>query len=475
MENNYPPIAEVIAIGDEITSGAKLDTNSQWLSVQLGSLGIRVLYHSTVGDSLEACTNVFRLAARRASIIVTTGGLGPTADDLTRQALADAIASSLEFNPQAMAHIEAIFKYRNREMPERNRVQAMFPRGSQVIPNPQGTAPGIDLLMHQPVLIAADQAAQRTSSQMTQSLAEDSTEQPARLFALPGVPVEMRSMYEDTVRPRLIEHLNIRHAIERAVIKCFGLGESEMEARLAGMIARQRTPQVGITVHRATISLRIEAHAETSEAATAQIEQARETVHRLAGNYVFGEGENFELQHAVKQALANWNESVVVVEIGHAAVIAGWLAALEAPETYLGGFSFPTRELALARLLPSTSQVSPSADPLSGPDAAQRAEAMLQQQALQIGQAARQHLQADYCIVVDSYPTLTPPAGQVLPAAPVRFAVAGPTEEDSLCVTEVLGGHPEILQDRIAKAALFELLTQLRRKQLLVGDSVSIL
>src|SRR6056297_245707 len=210
MENKYPPIAEVIAIGDEITSGAKLDTNSQWLSTQLGSLGIRVLYHSTVGDSLEACTNVFRLAARRASIIVTTGGLGPTADDLTRQALADAIASSLEFNPQAMAHIESIFKYRNREMPERNRVQAMFPRGSQVIPNPQGTAPGIDLLMRDPVLIAADQASHEKISQPSRSLPGESTEQPARLFALPGVPAEMRSMYEDTVRPRLIEQLNIR-------------------------------------------------------------------------------------------------------------------------------------------------------------------------------------------------------------------------------------------------------------------------
>ena len=97
MTNATPLIAEVISIGDEMTSGDRLDTNSQWLSRELGALGIRVLYHATVGDSLQACIDVFRIAASRADIIVATGGLGPTADDLTRQAIAEAAETTLEF------------------------------------------------------------------------------------------------------------------------------------------------------------------------------------------------------------------------------------------------------------------------------------------------------------------------------------------------------------------------------------------
>ena len=167
------PIAEVISIGDEMTSGARLDTNSQWLSVMLGELGIRVLYHSTVGDSLEACCRTFEIAAGRASIIVSTGGLGPTADDLTREAIAAAAGTTLEFREEAMRHIESLFARRNREMPERNRVQAMFPVGSTIIPNPQGTAPGIDMVIARDVVAGKGLAGKPHS---------------ARVFSLPGVP-----------------------------------------------------------------------------------------------------------------------------------------------------------------------------------------------------------------------------------------------------------------------------------------------
>ncbi|HVX60382.1 MAG TPA: competence/damage-inducible protein A, partial [Pirellulales bacterium] len=138
-------IAEVISIGDELTSGQRLDTNSQWLSQRLGEIGIPVMYHTTVADDLEANVSVFRTAVGRADVVISTGGLGPTADDLTREALARLVGAELVLDEASLAHIQAMFSRRKRDMPERNRVQAMFPAGSRVIFNPHGTAPGIDL------------------------------------------------------------------------------------------------------------------------------------------------------------------------------------------------------------------------------------------------------------------------------------------------------------------------------------------
>ena len=119
--------AEIIAIGDELTSGQRLDTNSQWLSERLGELGVAVAFHTTVGDDLEANIAAFRNAIDRADIVVATGGLGPTADDLTREAIAAAAGVELVQDEAALAHIRNLFARRGRAMPERNVLQAQFP------------------------------------------------------------------------------------------------------------------------------------------------------------------------------------------------------------------------------------------------------------------------------------------------------------------------------------------------------------
>src|SRR6187401_1169113 len=154
--------AEIIAIGDELTSGQRLDTNSQWLSERLGEIGIPVGFHTTVGDDLESNIAVFRAAIERAEVVIATGGLGPTADDLTREAIAAAAGVDLIEDAGALEHIKNLFARRKREMPERNKLQAQFPRGSRVVPNPEGTAPGIDLTVAR------------------------SGREPCRVFALPG-------------------------------------------------------------------------------------------------------------------------------------------------------------------------------------------------------------------------------------------------------------------------------------------------
>jgi nicotinamide-nucleotide amidase len=165
--------AEIIAIGDEITGGQLLDTNSQWLSRRLEELGIRVLFHSTVGDELDPCAEVFRRAIERADLVVATGGLGPTADDLTRQSLAQAVGQPLVLFPEALEHIHKLFARRRRPMPKQNELQAMFPEGGRMVHNPHGTAPGIDM-----------EIARKEKT-------------PCRFFALPGVPAEMVEMWNE--------------------------------------------------------------------------------------------------------------------------------------------------------------------------------------------------------------------------------------------------------------------------------------
>lgn len=305
--------AEVIAIGDEITGGQLLDTNSQWLSQRLAELGIRTLYHSAVGDDLDAGRQVFQLAFSRADVVVATGGLGPTADDLTRQSLADALGRPLELRPEALEHIRQLFARRNRPMPEQNRLQALFPEGSEIIPNPHGTAPG--------VLVRPARAGRS----------------PCLAFALPGVPAEMRQMFAETVVPTLREAGAGERVIRRRNIKCFGVGESQVEAMLPDLIRRGRTPAVGINASQTTIILRIVAEGASEAECDALVAPTVETIHQCLGELVFGEGDD-ELQNVVLRTLGERKQTLATAEWGTAGLLADWLGSVpEADGSWRGG------------------------------------------------------------------------------------------------------------------------------------------
>lgn len=408
-------IGEVIAIGDEMTTGARVDTNSAWLSQQLASVGVRTFFQTTVADDIEAGVQAFRIAAQRADIVIATGGLGPTRDDLTREVLAMLMNQPLEFRPEVMEHIQTLFSRRGREMPERNRLQAMFPLGADVVPNPQGTAPGLDLTFPREGL------------------------PPSRIFALPGVPAEMKQMVQATVIPRLVASgLAGQRVMRQQVVKCFGVGESEMESRLGNMIARDRTPSVGITVSRATISLRITADATDNTQALQQIEETRQQIYQMVPEFIFGEGEGCELQDAVSDALADRAQSLAVIEAGAAAPLAGWLAGKPG---FRAGMYVP--ELS---------------------DLEKRKGEPQEEIFARIASESK----VDWLLAVDAYPQL-PETDQPLPAFPLRVlvwkAIASSESKGELQVSELeLGGHPDIVQDRIAKAALDILRKQLVRK-----------
>jgi nicotinamide-nucleotide amidase len=305
--------AEVISIGDEITTGQRLDTNSQWLSQRLTELGIEVAFHTTVGDELADNIAVFQAAIQRADIVVSTGGLGPTADDLTRDALAGAVGVKLWRDPVSLMHIEGLFKSRGREMPERNTVQADFPEGAKPIPNRHGTAPGIEMIVER---------LDRT---------------PCEVFALPGVPVEMHEMWEATVAPRIDELRTERTVIRHCRIKCFGVGESNLEAMLPDLICRGREPKVGITVSDATITLRITATARDEQACLCSIEPVAALIRESLGDLVFGE-EDDELEHVVMRLLAARQQTLAIAEWATAGKLGTWLRAIDpSSEVFLNG------------------------------------------------------------------------------------------------------------------------------------------
>src|SRR5438067_8425390 len=188
--------AEIISIGSELTSGQNLDTNSQWLSQRLAEMGIAVGWHTTIADDLDDNVAAFRIASQRARLVLVTGGLGPTQDDLTREALARVAGVELVFHQESFERIQEMFRRRNRPMPERNRVQALFPAGAEPIPNDRGTAPGVWMRVG-----------------------------PCYVAAMPGVPSEMHAMFDGRVLPRLLAlGLGGGVLVERKV-NVFGAGE----------------------------------------------------------------------------------------------------------------------------------------------------------------------------------------------------------------------------------------------------------
>ena len=303
-----PRRAEIVAIGSELTSGQGLDTNSQWLSRELEAMGIPVAFHTTIGDHLDDHVSAFRIAAGRAELVIMTGGLGPTQDDLTREALAATVGVPLREDPGSLEAIRTMFARRNRPMADRNKVQALFPEGAEPLPNRVGTAPGIWMELD------------RTT-----------------YACLPGIPSEMRVMFPEQVLPRLRRRGWINRVIIARKINLFGRGESDIEAAALDLTARGRVPEVGITAHDATISFRIRGEGATEVEALHQTEATAALIHQRFGDLVLGEGA-IDVPQAVVAQLERTGTTLATAESCTGGLIAHLLTAIAGVSaSYLGG------------------------------------------------------------------------------------------------------------------------------------------
>ena len=275
--------ASIVSIGNELLSGSSVDTNSAYLSEKLLSIGIPTVAGYTVRDDCEAIAKALRAASEQADIVLTTGGLGPTDDDITRQAISKFCTRQLKLNESLVEQIEQFFARRGKEMPQRNRVQAYLPDGAEALNNEVGTAPGIMLIDGEKML-----------------------------FAMPGVPVEMKLMFEKSVLPRLTE-LDGREVVAIRKLKCFGMGESSIAELLGDRMQRGRNPLVNTTVRDGVITLHITAAAKDQKQAGEMAKREQEELTGILRDVVFAT-EDITLAQAVGAKLTKLKKTVAAAE-----------------------------------------------------------------------------------------------------------------------------------------------------------------
>lgn len=282
--------AWLISFGTELTLGQTVDTNASWLAQQLAALGVRVERFSVVADDIDAIRTLLRDAVRNASLIICTGGLGPTEDDLTRQTLAEVANVPLSLDAASLEQIRAFFTRRGRVMPERNSVQAMFPAGATPIENTCGSAPGIRFE------IGA-----------------------ATIFAMPGVPFEMKAMFARDVAPALQMRADST-VIRSRLLNTIGLGESDIGERIHDLMTRGRNPDVGTTAANGVVGIRINATASSDEAATRLLDETEAEIRSRLGKIVFGRDRE-TIAEVVGRLLSERGETLSVAE----SCTGGWL------------------------------------------------------------------------------------------------------------------------------------------------------
>lgn len=247
---------ELISVGTEILLGDILNTNVQYLSKALASIGIGVTHHSTVGDNAQRLTDTLDVAFKRCDTVILTGGLGPTPDDLTKETCAAYFGKNLYLHDSILKKIESYFTLKNITMPESNKKQALIPEDSIILENPNGTAPG--LIMEK---------------------------NGKRIIILPGPPKEMAPMYRESVEPYLRQFTN--RVILSKNIRTFGIGESAMSEKVADFL-QGSNPTVAPYAKSGEALLRVTAKAENEEQAEKLMEPIIKEIKNRLGDYIYG-------------------------------------------------------------------------------------------------------------------------------------------------------------------------------------------
>lgn len=305
------PSAEIITIGTEILLGEIVDTNTRHIALTLRDLGVDIYRTTTIGDNAERIAAAISEAMQRAEIIITTGGLGPTVDDPTREAIAQAVGVKTEFREDLWEQVVATISRYGRKPSENQRRQAVVPEGAIAIRNPVGTAPSF---------IVEFISARRGSAGPAPE------ENHGAIISLPGVPNEMEHILHESVVPYLQDRYSLRHVIKVRILHCAGLGEGTIDEKIEDL-ERLANPTVGLAAHTGVVDVRITAKAESEAAAIALIGEVEQDVRGRLGSAVFGADDD-SLDQVTLDAVARRGWSLVAVEFG-----AGGLLSQSIPRT----------------------------------------------------------------------------------------------------------------------------------------------
>ena len=307
--------AEIIAIGSELLTPYRLDTNSLYLTGGLNQLGVRVVHKAVVGDSLEDMRASFQQALDRADLIVACGGLGPTDDDRTREAVAELLGRKLHLDEGVLRHIQELFRRFGRVMPEINRRQAMVPEGATVLANPRGSAPGLWLEANGHILVL-----------------------------LPGVPAELRAMFEQEVRPRLAK-LGRDERLFTRDLRITGLPESEVEQRVSPLYALYPDTETTILASPPGIQLHPRIWSRDAEKANQVLDEIVKRMALALGEHLYStHGETME--EVVARALTENRATIAVAESCTGGMLAERLTNIPGSSSYfLGGVVCYSNEL----------------------------------------------------------------------------------------------------------------------------------
>jgi len=410
--------AEIIAVGTELLLGQIVDTHSAYLSRECAELGIDVFYHSTVGDNKERLKEVLRLAGSRSDLVLITGGLGPTEDDLTKEALAEVLGLPLVEHPPSIARMEALFARFGTSVPPGNYKQGLVFEGGTVFVNRNGTAPGMAV-----------------------------THAGTTYVLMPGPPGELIPMFEEEVKPFLISLVPGEEVIVSRVYRFFGIGESHLEERLKDLIQNQGNPTVAPLAKEAEVTLRLTAKAGDAKEAEKLMEPVRREIFKRVGGYCYGEGE-VSLEELVIRRLLEQGRTLGLAESCTGGLITRMLTTIPGSSGAVKG-----------GVVSYTSEVKEGVLGIP-PGLIKRYGAVSMETALSMAERARELLGSDLAVSVTGVAGPDPVEGK-----PVGLMYIGCAEEGlpARAYRLRLGGNRQGIQLRAAKYALFILQERLKK------------
>ncbi|BAU28825.1 nicotinamide-nucleotide amidase [Aneurinibacillus soli] len=409
--------AEIIAVGTELLLGQIANTNAQFLSQKLAEVGVGMYYHTVVGDNAERLYSVIEQALERSDLLLFSGGLGPTKDDLTKETVARVVARPLVEDTGAMARIEKYFERRGIPMTENNRKQALVVEGSHVLPNDHGMAPGMAIEYNNKLIIM-----------------------------LPGPPRELYPMFTEYGLPHILSCMNENVVVHSKVLRFFGIGESALEEELMDLIDSQTNPTIAPLAADAEVTIRLTARAADVAEAARMIKKVEEQIEKRVGAYIYGYGSD-SLASVLVQAVAERGETVAFAESVTGGLISQMVTSVPGSSVALRGSIICYTNQVKNDLLGVPNEVLAS----EGAVSAEVARIMADEVRLRLG--------STYGVSITG--EAGPVAGENKPVGLVYIGVSG---ADGTRVMEVkLSGTRAGIQTRAAKHALFATLERIKK------------